>query len=957
MPDSIPEFYKESIDISELSALRSRARGDASVCLEVAALAWYMRHEKKTFLEDILELHASLATRPSLLPGGWSHRMTLIAAEIIRLNQAPDDSLELYETARRGFAQLSDYVGLGDVCLSLADLHLMCGRMAEANAQSQDALDFYRKAGDPRREALALARMAYQSQYGNASSALEHWAGIITDDFGADNPAAAMYAKGYQGGIAFQFGRFPQAIKALTEAFDLALTLHANWLAVQLANSIGAAYANLFDLPTAMEWKEKSYSIASSVGWPLALGISLASLAETTTSLKDFDRAQSYFDQATLYLERFHSSRRHVIFYNAHGNLLLQIGQEEKALGLFDRAQKVAGQLEQDDIRLSSRISKALALHRLARSDDARELALSTCHEAAEAKRPYLEIRALQALAEIQRADAGPCLEQSIATLQRAVSVGDRLDGFVIQSDLLSELARDYEAIGEYQTALHYERRARDSWQRNFDQQNGARILAMQVRFDTARAKADAEHHRELARSEAARAATLDEANQILERLGQVGQEITARLDYEGVFKTIYGHITELMPADFLSIGLVDEDRQIVDVRYRVEDGRRLDPRLVALSADSLVARCARENREILSCAQDGRPPAQVPGTRAMHTVLVRPLTIGDRVLGIISVQSDQADAYGTRERRIFRTLCAYSAIALSNAETYDQLERAVGDLREALHRLVQQEKMAALGQLVAGVAHEVNTPLGVTLSAISLLHDNIRALQESLGNGGLTRSNLTEHLQTGLELSSLAQRNVVRASDMIRSFKEVAVDRGSDDRRVFDLGDYLREIANLMKAKLTGSGSQISLDIDLIQMDTYPGALAQTITNLLANIADHAYGPDRAGPVRVKAREINGDKVEIIIADEGEGMAADVQAHVFDPFFTTNRAAGHMGLGLHVAYNQVTQRLGGSIHIQSQPGNGTTATIVIPRELPRFGRPRAVYPVEASVVTTVPIR
>ncbi|WP_347710426.1 ATP-binding protein [Niveispirillum sp. BGYR6] len=715
--------------------------------------------------------------------------------------------------------------------------------------------------------------------------------------------------------------------------------------------SIGAAYANLYDLPAAMEWKEKAYALAKKTRWPMAIGTSLASMAETTISLKQYEKAQTYFEEAIPYIERLNNTRRHAIAYNAYGELFLEIGQPDQAVLQFEKARAVADLINQIDVRLSGLIGYALASHQLGFNDRAIDAIKQAVDQAEKSNYTYHLIKSYKVLARIQRHLHKPNVLVAISTLESAVELADSLKQFTLQSDILTELARDYEAIGDYQKALYYERRARDSWQRNFDQQNGARILAMQVRFDTARAKADAEHHRELARSEAARATALDEANQILERLGQVGQEITAKLDYEGVFQTIYGHIKELMPADFLSIGLVDEDRQIVDVRYRVEDGQRLGPRQVALSADSLVALCARENREVLSRSQDGRPPTQVPGTRAMHTVLVRPLTIGDRVLGVISVQSDQTDAYGQRERRIFSTLCAYSAIALSNAETYDQLERAVGDLREALHRLVQQEKMAALGQLVAGVAHEVNTPLGVTLSAISLLHDNIQNLQESLSNGGLTRSSLTEHLQTGLELSSLAQRNVVRASDMIRSFKEVAVDRGSDDRRVFDLGDYLREIANLMKAKLTGSGSQISLDIDLIQMDTYPGALAQTITNLLANVADHAYGPDRAGPIRVQARQTGNDKVEITVADEGEGMAAEVLAHVFDPFFTTNRAAGHMGLGLHVAYNQVTQRLGGSIHLHSEPGCGTVATIRIPRELPIFGRSRAIPVAEASVV------
>ncbi|MDG5494848.1 ATP-binding protein [Niveispirillum sp. BGYR6] len=798
---------------------------------------------------------------------------------------------------------------------------------------------------------MCLARIILEKQYEKANNSVDSAAFVSKYSSFDNNEIAAIYYKTFQGVVHFQGGDFPAAIKCLSIALDVALQHAATMTAIQISMSIGAAYANLYDLPAAMEWKEKAYALAKKTRWPMAIGTSLASMAETTISLKQYEKAQTYFEEAIPYIERLNNTRRHAIAYNAYGELFLEIGQPDQAVLQFEKARAVADLINQIDVRLSGLIGYALASHQLGFNDRAIDAIKQAVDQAEKSNYTYHLIKSYKVLARIQRHLHKPNVLVAISTLESAVELADSLKQFTLQSDILTELARDYEAIGDYQKALYYERRARDSWQRNFDQQNGARILAMQVRFDTARAKADAEHHRELARSEAARATALDEANQILERLGQVGQEITAKLDYEGVFQTIYGHIKELMPADFLSIGLVDEDRQIVDVRYRVEDGQRLGPRQVALSADSLVALCARENREVLSRSQDGRPPTQVPGTRAMHTVLVRPLTIGDRVLGVISVQSDQTDAYGQRERRIFSTLCAYSAIALSNAETYDQLERAVGDLREALHRLVQQEKMAALGQLVAGVAHEVNTPLGVTLSAISLLHDNIQNLQESLSNGGLTRSSLTEHLQTGLELSSLAQRNVVRASDMIRSFKEVAVDRGSDDRRVFDLGDYLREIANLMKAKLTGSGSQISLDIDLIQMDTYPGALAQTITNLLANVADHAYGPDRAGPIRVQARQTGNDKVEITVADEGEGMAAEVLAHVFDPFFTTNRAAGHMGLGLHVAYNQVTQRLGGSIHLHSEPGCGTVATIRIPRELPIFGRSRAIPVAEASVV------
>jgi signal transduction histidine kinase len=930
--------------IQELDEFRQNVRDKIKRFHVDIHFAWYVRQVDGVKAIDIVSDFFSSANESEFPSLADYHllcaRALLIKAELSRLFIDLCLAKEYCHQALMLFERYGNAIGKGDAWQCLAELSLVGGAKEDAYNLLENAAASYKSAGAQLHYEICIARIALERHYENVNGVSENSVDKLIDVKSSSSDLSGMYWRVFDGVSEFQFGNFPDAIKFLSEALDISLQYGAIMNAIQICMSIGAAYANLYDLPAAMEWKEKAYDMAKKTKWPMAIGTTLASMGETTISLKQYEKAHIYFQEAIPYIEKLSNTRRHAIAYNAYGELFLETGKPDMALVQFEKALAVADVINQIDVRISGLIGYALALHQMG-EDDRAVISINQAVEfSTESKYTYHLIKSLKVLAKIQRNIFQNDVSVAISTLEVAIGLGAGLKQFTLQSDILTELARDYEAIGDYQKALHYERRARDSWQRNFDQQNGARILAMQVRFDTARAKAEAEHHRELAKSEAQRAATLDEANQILERLGQVGQEITARLDYEGVFQTIYGHIKELMPADFLSIGLVDEDRQIIDVRYRVEDEVRLPPREVALEADSLVAQCVREGRELLSRTDDGRPPILVPGTRPMNTVLVRPLAVGGRRLGVISVQSEQVDAYGDRERRIFSTLCAYSAIALSNAETYDQLGRAVADLREALHRLVQQEKMAALGQLVAGVAHEVNTPLGVTLSAVSLLHDNIRNLQETLGNGGLTRSTLTEHLQTGLELSSLAQRNVVRASDMIRSFKEVAVDRGSDDRRVFDLGDYLREIANLMKAKLTGKGSQVELDVGLIQMDTYPGALAQTITNLLANVADHAYGPEEAGPVRLSARQIDGDMVEITVSDEGRGLDQEVLEQAFDPFFTTNRAAGHMGLGLHVAYNQVTQRLAGRISLANRHGGGAEAVICIPRELPTFSRP-----------------
>jgi signal transduction histidine kinase/tetratricopeptide (TPR) repeat protein len=937
------EYFAAPEILSNIQILRSGSLSmQERLALDVY-YSWYIRQKDSVQAMDLVknfeknaapELFSKKSVYLSLLG-----RAFLVKSEVSRLCAEIDVAEVRAKEAAEIFVSIGDITGQGDAAQCLAELYIICGRTVEAYNSFEKSAHLYQSSNDYQRYDFCLARMAFQRQYEGATIAEKEWSSKLDKEKIQTNMIAKFYYGFFQGGVCFQFGNFPEAIKIWTESLEISQNYGAVLLSIQISMSIGSAYANLYDLPTAIEWKEKSYLMAKEKGWSVVIGGALASMAETYVMLKKYDKAQKYFEEAMPYVEVIKNTRRYVIASNAYGELFLEIGRPDLAKIQFFKSKKVAKSIGQVDVCLSSLIGYALSLYRLGYYSRAIKIVEIAVRLSQESKHAYHLIRSLKALAEIQRSMYGNDRRKSISTLENAIEFGESLEKFTFSSDILTELARDYEAIGDYQKALHYERRARDSWQRNFDQQNGARILAMQVRFDTARAKAEAEHHRELAKAEAQRAATLDEANQILERLGQVGQEITARLDYEGVFQTIYGHLKELMPADFLFIGLVDEDRQIIDVRYRVEDGVRLPSQEMALEADSLAARCVRENHELLCRAEDDMSPILVSGSRPMGTVLLRPLGVGERRLGVISVQSAQHDAYGDRERRIFSMLCAYSAIALSNAETYDQLESAVGDLREALHRLVQQEKMAALGQLVAGVAHEVNTPLGVTLSAVSLLHDNIRNLQETLGNGGLTRSTLTEHLQTGLELSALAQRNVVRASDMIRSFKEVAVDRGSDDRRVFDLRDYLYEIANLMRAKLTGKGSQVDLDVGLIQMDTYPGALAQAVTNLLANVADHAYGPEDAGPVRVSARQVEGDMVEIIVSDDGRGLDRATLEQAFDPFFTTNRAAGHMGLGLHVAYNQVTQRLAGRITLRNREGGGAEAIICIPRELPAFVR------------------
>ncbi|QJE73392.1 sensor histidine kinase [Aerophototrophica crusticola] len=924
--------------VAELEGRCGRQDGDTAGRLsDLLHLAWYLRQRDTQRCLSLLGEVERLLDMAPLSEDTLAlarARASLTRAECVaRLHVDLGAAEGLVAAARAGFAALADPVGEGDSCFCSSDIALLRGDMPAATRRLEEARQLYRRGDDPVRAAIADAWLGRLESYGTLEQAEVRWTAPLREANTLEHPAVRAHVACFLGGIAFQRSDFTGCITHWQEAFDNAVVAGCRWLSITLAATTGAAYANLNDLPTALEWKEKAFALAEPTGWPEALGTALSSMAETTTSLGHHARARHLFEEALTYLAKVQGVRRYVITCIAYGDLCLAMGDAGTALPWYEKACTGAVRLGHPDTEHSAMRGMAAALLALDRLDEAKAAAERALSLFADRGDRFHQIRVLQVLAGIHRAQGD--VRAAAGLLERAVAIGEEMAGYQLPPDLFAELSHDQELAGDLRKALAYERRARDALGNLYERQGRNRVQAMQVRFDTERARADAEHHRLLASAEAARAAALDHANTTLELLGRIGQEITATLDSESVFQALYRHIGDLLHAPSLFIGLLDKEGGKLDVRFRMEDGRRLPPRHDLLTSDTLAAQAVRENREIHKDFREDEPRLTIPGTRPMRTALYRPLVVGERVLGVLSVQSDRESAYGPRELQVFRTLCAYGAIALANAEAYRQLDRAVTDLRDALGRLVQQEKMAALGQLVAGVAHEVNTPLGVTLSAVSLLHDSMRQMQETLNGGVLTRTSLAEHLQTGVELAGLAQRNVVRAADMVRSFKEVAVDRSNDDRRIFDLGDYLKELLGLVRPRLVQAGVRVEFDgAPPIQMDTFPGALAQVVTNLLANVADHAYPPGKAGTARVTADALPDGGVEITVADDGAGIPADILPKVFDPFFTTRRAAGNMGLGLHVAFNQVTQRLRGSIEVESQPSQGTAVRVRIPADV-----------------------
>jgi PAS domain S-box-containing protein len=265
-----------------------------------------------------------------------------------------------------------------------------------------------------------------------------------------------------------------------------------------------------------------------------------------------------------------------------------------------------------------------------------------------------------------------------------------------------------------------------------------------------------------------------------------------------------------------------------------------------------------------------------------------------------------------------------------------DAAEAALRNLRETQNSLIEAEKLAALGRLVAGVAHEVNNPVGISLTVASSLERKTALFTSEVARGNLKRSSLNDFLEASRDASSQLVANLNRAAELIQSFKQVAADRNYSDQRAFDLADLTEQVVMSLRPGLRKHNLTLNVECQPnLLMNSYPGPYGQVLTNLFLNSVAHAFPNGRSGTVDIKVRECGKDNVEILFSDNGIGMSLDVRRRAFDPFFTTRRDQGGTGLGLHIVYSIVTNRLGGRLDLDSQPGGGTQIQIILPRVAP----------------------
>ncbi|MBH2031967.1 MAG: PAS domain S-box protein [Pseudomonadales bacterium] len=279
-------------------------------------------------------------------------------------------------------------------------------------------------------------------------------------------------------------------------------------------------------------------------------------------------------------------------------------------------------------------------------------------------------------------------------------------------------------------------------------------------------------------------------------------------------------------------------------------------------------------------------------------------------------------------QRVVLRT----DALTQSNLE----LNQTLATLQQAQNELVRSEKLAALGSLVAGIAHELNTPIGNSVMAASTLEDHSKAMSQAVTTGNLRRSMLEQFINDTQTATDILMRNLRRASELISSFKQVAADQASAQRRQFNLAEAVNEILITLGPTLKKTPYQIDSEIDAsIVLDSYPGALGQILVNLINNALLHAFDGASQGLISVKAFATEPGWIDLTITDNGHGISEEDLPRIFDPFFTTKLGQGGSGLGLNIVHNLATGVLGGNIAVASQLDWGTRFILSLPLVAP----------------------
>lgn len=668
---------------------------------QLVRLAWHLRQrDTQRACRLALEAQDLLALLPERQRAVAAARCKLVEGEARWLFGALDAAHTLGADALQEFERQGDAAGIADAHWLLAWIAVDSGNAAACDLGLAAAAAAARHTGDAMRTDVFDAAAAIFSVFHDLPTADARWGQRFGPDVSGKHPAQAGWINDYFGTSTFQSSDFGRAIGYLMGAYEAAMMSGQVRRAIIAATNIGNAFTSLNAHHAALEWMQRGLDLARPTGWPMSVGSCLMQTAETLRLLGQHEAAHALLEEALLALAPLCGSRTYAIALEYQGDLALDRGDFLAALTSFSLLKERGDALSQSDFQSGARRGQAHALSHLERPDEALAVATDALALAREQGDFYNQIAALKVLAEIHTLHtvsghglaAAPNL--ALDYLQQALAVAATIKGYTVPGDLLDATARAYAKAGDFARAYEISLGASAARDQTHSQDATNRAIAMQVQYQTENARTKGEHHRQLAASEARRAEVLEQTSATLEHLSAIGQEITAHLDAAAVFRALDRHVHGLLDATHFSIFLLEPDGLSLRRAFGVEAGMSLPPTVTSLSdAQATSARSVRERREILLDVEVGAGPAPslIPGTLPSLSLLFAPLLIGERLLGVMTVQSLCALAYGERERLIFRTLCAYGAIALDNASAYRQVAATLKTLSATQAQLLDK--------------------------------------------------------------------------------------------------------------------------------------------------------------------------------------------------------------------------------------------------------------------------
>ena len=742
-------------DFHALEALLPAATGADRLAL-LLDIAWHARQRDTLLAQTLADEARSLCE--SVAQNVAQHQATLARLELIEgearwLFADIDQAQALADTALERFTQLQDAIGCSDAHALLAAVMIERGESVQRDLHLEQAAQFARQGADGLRADICEASIARWAIFQDSKMAQERWGARMAAAAVDAHPALAALVHGFIGTAAFQKADMIPAVEHCLKSYNAAEITGQVQRQIITAANMGVTFGNLNDPQTALEWMQRGLEVARRMAWPSTLGLALVQTATIQRLLDRFDAAQQLLEEAREVLAPLRAGRTYALALQYLGDVALSRKDYAAALDAYVQLEKRAKVLKQADLENVAQRGQAEALAHLGRPNEALALGERALADARAINMPINQFDTLMAMAAIYTAHdalpspAGMVLANgALHYLQLALEVGKAMEGFTIPANLFDALAREYANTGDgaraYEIAMQ-SIAARDKVN-STDAVN--RSIAMQISHQTERARAEGEHHRQLAAAEASRAATLQQTGETLEHLSAVGQEITAQLNARAIFFVLGRHVHRLLDASSFMIYLMNEDRHSMERAFGVEDGKTLPFDHIALSdTHANSARCARECREILiRYAPDSVQPSHIPGTVRTLSQLFVPLKVGSRVLGVMTIQSQLANAYTERERLIFRNLCAYGAIALDNAAAYLQLEATLKTLHAtqaelieknlALEHAYQEQEQASLTDPLTGLRNRRFLLQNIeTEIALTLRHHDKRQQQTSL--------------------------------------------------------------------------------------------------------------------------------------------------------------------------------------------------------------------------------